>query len=222
MSRNGIAPSRSVQLAGSAVFGALAWLLAVPPFLRIQFPILPYLTFDFAEIPVMVSFLVFGPAAGVISSLVLWGTLSFVGTTGIFGATMKFVAVISSALGLWLGIAVSSRIAGRLGLRGILVSGLSFALVSRVLIMTVANYVALVIIFPDFLGYSASLLTKAGIVSSSSPLSGIAAVLLITSVYNVIHIFLSMVPSFFLATMPSAGNALRNMGGPWILRITRR
>ncbi|MBI2184545.1 MAG: hypothetical protein HYU39_06260 [Thaumarchaeota archaeon] len=214
--------NRTVQIAGAAVFGALAWLLAVPQFLRIPFFPLTYLTFDFAEIPVMFSFLVFGPMAGIISSLVLWATLSFVGTTGTFGATMKFVAVASSALGMWLGISLFSKILGKMGLRAALSSGLVFATISRVILMTIANYVALVVIFPDFLGFAVSLAEKTGLVASSSPFSGVVAVLLITGIYNVIHIFISLLPSFFLSTLPSAGVTARGIGEPWIYRISRR
>jgi len=213
---------RTLQIAGSAVFGALAWFLAVPLFLRIPFFPLTYLTFDFAEIPVMFAFLVFGPAAGAISSFVLWGTLSFVGSTGIFGATMKFVAVASSALGLWLGITLSQRIPRRTGLRGALLSGLGLALLLRVAAMTAANYVALVIVFPEFLGFAASLVTNTGLTGGPSPMASLLAILLFTGIYNVTHVFLSLLPSFFLSTVPSAASAFRSMGEPWIARISRR
>lgn len=212
-------PSRTGKIAGAAVFGAIAWFLAVPAFFKIPFYPLTYLTFDFAEIPVMFSFLVFGPAAGIISSFVLWGTLSFVGSTGTFGATMKFVAVISSAVGLWTGITLYSRAASKIGLKSALTFGLTFALLFRVAVMTVANYVALLIIFPDFLGFAASLLTKAGLINASSAFSGLIAILLITAVYNIFHTFLSLIPSFLLSTLPSSSAAFRNMGRPWIIRI---
>ena len=212
-------PTRTGKIAGAAIFGALAWFLAVPPIFKIPFPPLIYLTFDFAEIPVMFSFLVFGPAAGIISSLVLWGTLNFVGSTGTFGATMKFIAVASSAIGLWIGITLYSKITSRMGLKGALSAGFAFAMIARVAIMTVANYVALLIIAPDFLGFAVDLLSKAGIVNASSPVSGLVAILLITGIYNVIHTFLSLIPSFFLSTIPSASVAFRNMGKPWIIRI---
>ena len=214
-----VKPSKTAKIAGAAVFGALAWFLAVPEFFKIPFYPLTYLTFDFAEIPVMFSFLVFGPAAGIISSLVLWGTLNFVGSTGTFGATMKFIAIASSAVGLWIGITLCSRITSRMGLKGALSAGFAFAMIARVAIMTLANYVALSIIAPDFLGFAVDLLAKAGIVNASSALSGLVAILLITGIYNVIHTFLSLIPSFFLSTIPSLPVAFRNMGKPWIIRI---
>lgn len=214
-----VKPSRTGKIAGAAVFGALAWFLAVPAFFKIPFYPLTYLTFDFAEIPVMFSFLVFGPAAGIISSIVLWGTLNFVGSTGTFGATMKFIAVASSAFGLWVGVSLYSRISSRIAMRGALALGFFFSLVLRIAVMTVANYVALIIIFPDFMGFAVDLLSKAGFVNASSPFAGITAILLITGIYNAIHTALSLIPSFFLSTIPSSSIAFRNMGRPWITSI---
>ena len=213
-----VKPSKTAKIAGAAVFGALAWFLAVPEFFKIPFYPLTYLTFDFAEIPVMFSFLVFGPAAGIISSVVLWGTLNFVGSTGTFGATMKFIAVASAALGLWIGVSLYSKVSSKIALKGALASGFIFSLLLRVAIMTVANYVALTIVFPDFMGFAVDMLAKANIVDASSPFSGIVAILLITGVYNTIHTALSLIPSYFLSTIPSSSTALK-MGRPWITSI---
>ena len=211
-------PSKTGKIAGAAVFGALAWFLAVPGFFKIPFYPLTYLTFDFAEVPVMFSFLVFGPAAGIVSSVVLWGTLSFVGSTGILGATMKFVAVAASVLGLWIGVSLYSKVSSKVVLKGVLASGFIFSLLIRVAVMTVANYVVLTIVFPDFMGFAVDLLAKANIVEATSPFSGIMAILFITGVYNVIHTALSLIPSYFLSTIPSSSIALKT-GRPWITNI---
>ena len=210
--------AKTTKIAGATVFGALAWFLAVPEFFKIPFYPLTYLTFDFAEIPVMFSFLVFGPAAGIISSIVLWGTLDFVGSTGTFGATMKFIAVASSALGLWMGVSLYTRVSSRISLKRALFSGFFFSLLLRVVVMTVANYIALTVIFPDFMGFAVDLLAKASIVNPSSPFSGIIAILIMTGIYNVIHTALSLLPSYFLSTIPSSSVALK-MGRPWITSI---
>src|SRR5262245_20336052 len=108
------APTRRVSpmiaIAGAAVFGALAAMLTVVlgPALQPSFPILFYLKFDFAEVVDVIAFLVFGPIAGVLTAVVHGGILAIVpgGTGGPFGASLKFLAVLST----YAGISAASRL----------------------------------------------------------------------------------------------------------------
>ena len=66
----------------------LAALLALLP-LSFSYPIIPYLKFDIAEIPVVLAFFLLGPEAGLISSIVYWVILLLVGSYTPLGPTMK-------------------------------------------------------------------------------------------------------------------------------------
>ena len=138
----------SLVAATSAIFGALAAVLAVLP-LSFPFPLIPYLRFEVAEIPVVIAFLGFGPLPGIVSALTYWGVLTLVGEFTPIGPAMKFLAVASMLLGLWVGFKLSKN-SYRLGLT----LGFLFGSLLRVLAMTAANYVILLYLFPEFLDLS--------------------------------------------------------------------
>jgi len=81
----------SLLVAISTVFGALSAVLAMMP-LSFSFPLIPYLKFDIAEIPVVTAFLGFGPFPGFISALTYWLILNIFGEWAPIGPAMKFIA----------------------------------------------------------------------------------------------------------------------------------
>src|SRR5437667_482043 len=92
-------------LAGSATFGALASLitLAAPPALQPPFPILFYLKFDVAEVVDLSSFMIFGPTAGLLTALIhalILGSVGGSAGAGPFGASLKFLGVLTTYVGL--------------------------------------------------------------------------------------------------------------------------
>src|SRR5712692_1558618 len=180
--------SPTVIVAGAATFGALAAMLTIVlgPALQPSFPILLYLKFDFAEVVDVIAFLVFGPVAGHLTAIVHGDILAAApGGTGGFGASLKFLAVLTT----YAGISLASRL-GKQTLRRAGVSMVAFSVVTRVLLMTLVNYLfiiffAKVLFNQDYLSFAQFLLTSAGINLSGSQL--VTYVLGLTGVFNAIH-----------------------------------
>ncbi len=190
-----------VAVAGAGVFGALASMLTIVlgPAIQPSFPILFYLKFDFAEVVDIIAFFVFGPVAGVLTATVHLVILSFApGGTGPFGASLKFLAVLTTYAGLVL----ASRV-GRQSLRRAGLSMTTFSLVTRVLLMTVVNYVYIIVLAKvlfntDYAFFAQFVLSKAGINLTGSEL--VAYILGLTAVYNAIHAIFSVVVSLVVVS----------------------
>jgi len=101
----------TVSLAGAAIFAALAALLTLAK-AEIPFPLIPYLKIDFVEIPIVVAFFLFGPLAATISAVVHWLFLNVQGSNAPLGPMLKFLAVMSTLGGFWLGNEIYCRIKG--------------------------------------------------------------------------------------------------------------
>src|SRR6266851_3776139 len=152
--------SPTIAVAGAATFGALAAMLTIVlgPALQPSFPILLYLKFDFAEVVDVIAFLVFGPVAGLLTAIVHGSILAEVSGDAGFGASLKFSAVLST----YAGISLASRL-GKQTFRRSGLSMLGFSLITRVLLMTVVNYLfiiffAQVLFNQKYLSYSQYLL----------------------------------------------------------------
>src|SRR3989442_3641747 len=106
--------SRTTSLTGAAVFGALA---AVITFLiQIPYPVpgFTFLQIDLAEIVDVLAFLLFGPAVGLLTTLIHYLVLTFLPTASpIFGPLLKLFGVTSMLLGVWLGYGAYARILKR-------------------------------------------------------------------------------------------------------------
>lgn len=93
-------------LAGTAVLGALVVVFDYTmkySALKIRFPWLPFLKFDFTGIPIVLSFLLFGLMSGVTTSTVAF--LAILGRSGdVIGSSMKGLAELSTILGMALGL----------------------------------------------------------------------------------------------------------------------
>ncbi len=220
MSRTSLRPT--TVLAGSATFGALAALitLAAPPALQPPFPILFYLKFDVAEVVDLCSFMLFGPSAGLLTlgihALIL-GSVGGSAGFGPFGASLKFLGVLTTYLGL--------LIVSQFGKRRLAGTGLKMTLASlgtRVSLMTVVNYLyilffAQVVFGMDYLGYPQFLLSQAGINVTGAGL--IEYVLALTALYNAIHVVFSVLVSLVVVNtlLTRAPNLLQS--GAWITRL---
>lgn len=200
-------------LSSAAIFGALAAILAVLP-LSFPFPILPYLKFDLAELPVTIAFLLYGPIPGVISSLIYWIVLNFVGSFAPIGPAMKFASVISMVVGMWVGLVVLRRITSRRTL--MLVSAIAFGMILRVIVMSIFNYVVLLILFPFFLDFAAKSLSSSLGYSFSSQMEALIVSLIVTAIFNIIHVVVSVIPSFAIASSLSMRGVVARIGAPWI------
>ena len=146
--------SKTVSLAGAAVFGALAAIATIVgriyP-LRFPVPGFQFLQFDLAELIDVLAFLVFGPIVGFLTTGVHGAVLSISSSdVPLIGPFLKFTAVTSMLLGIWLGYRVYVRVLkARVGARAGFGLMTGLGLVTRVLIMTPINYLFLILFFTN-------------------------------------------------------------------------
>lgn len=140
--------TRTTPLAGAAVFGALAAILASVGQLPYLDPAFPFLRFDLTEILDVLAFLVFGPAVGLLTAFIHYLFLNFAPTFPIYGPLLKLFSVVSMILGMLLGYGVYSRVLRRAGGRpmgyAIMVAAGG---VVRAVVLTPINYVFLLFVF---------------------------------------------------------------------------
>lgn len=217
-------PARSLLVAVAAVFGGLSSVIAMLR-LSFPFPLLPYLRFDLAELPVVFSFLAFGPLLGLVTSVVYWLVLTVV-TTGEWlwpiGPFMKFLAVASMLAGLWLGSRTSTK-SKRYGLGLLLLRMGLLATIIRIIVMSVINYVILVVVVPESLIFVNYLLSTTLGLSLGSGLELILLVMVLTSIFNIAHTALSLVPSAIIVQrIERVGAFIRMAGNSWMGSLVRR
>ena len=131
----------SIRLTGTALLATLVivldYALKFSGF-KIPFPWMPTLKFDFTGIPIVLSLLMFGPASALTTSLV--ALVAILARSGdLIGATSKFAAEFSTAIGLFLGL----KIGGKLSKRYQFFSGTLSSILFRVVIMSVVNLLLL-------------------------------------------------------------------------------
>lgn len=200
-----IAQKMTVTLAGAAVFAALAAILALAK-AAVPFPLIPYLQIDFSEIPIYIAFFLFGPLAALISSVVQWIFLNVTGSDAPLGPAIKFVAVVSTLGGLWLGSAVYGRIKGKMGHQSLAILMMfGSGIVWRVAAMTVVNYAVLLYIGPiffgvDYLGFAKATLERSTGWQFGSEGMVLAYTLLFTAVYNIVNLLVAAIPAGLIAS----------------------
>jgi len=144
--------AKTVKIAGSAILSAITIILDYSmkfSGLKIPFPWLPLLKFDFTGVPIALSLFLYGLPSGAITSFIAF--LGIVLRSGDFvGASMKAIAEFSTVLG----IALFPRRSGKLGKVG------SFALgmILRVVVMTLASLVVFPVFYPQSYTIAAVLL----------------------------------------------------------------
>jgi riboflavin transporter FmnP len=133
-----------VLVAGTAVLGAVVAVLELSRFLRIPFPLLPFLKFDIIGIPMVIGYLSFGLLSGAATCFVSFAIISF---RNPFSGFMKCLAELSTIIGAYI-ILRSKRMNTSLKSKTFAVCS---SIISRVVIMAVAN----VLFFPLFGGLTA-------------------------------------------------------------------
>jgi riboflavin transporter FmnP len=124
---------KTTTLAGTATLSALVVILDYAlkySNLKIPFPLLPYLKFDFTGIPVVISALLFGLFPGILTSAVAFVAI-LTRSGDLIGSSMKGLAELSTILGMVTGFKLSGRLRT--------IGSVSIGLASRVLIMTIVN-----------------------------------------------------------------------------------
>lgn len=181
---------KSIIIANVVVFSSLAIMLTYLK-AEVPFPLLPYLKFDFAEIPVMVTLFLFGPIPSLVTSVIHWITLT-IARGVILGPLMKFLAVVPMIAGFWLGVSVYKKLrSGKTHKVAILsVAGSAVGIVARVLVTSITNVVIFLIVAPEYLSYAGYTLGLVGIVTTSV-FEVLLWALLLTGVFNTLHVPLS-------------------------------
>ena len=182
--------TRSIAL--SAIFSALAVMLTMIN-ITIPFPLLPYLQFDFSEIPVTMAFFIIGPQYAMLSTAIYWVVLT-IRAGDILGPAMKGAAVASMILGFW----IASRVTKGNTMKSLMTSGMIIGVLLRVIVMSVFNYAVLTVIAPFWLDYAAGIVAALGLPTTTTSQT-ILWVLLLTGLYNLLHTALSMIPSVFVS-----------------------
>jgi riboflavin transporter FmnP len=155
------------QLAIASLLGALSIISELtpgPPF-DIKFPLYDQVSWDLTGIPMMISLLLFGLTTGLYTTLVGCSVLMLRNPTG---GTFKLIAELATLFGY-------SILSKSVILRSIL------ATASRVLIMTVANYVLLQAFY-------------------RIPESYVVSLLPVLAVFNISQALINIVPSLMIAT----------------------
>ncbi|MCS7145452.1 MAG: hypothetical protein RMJ28_02990 [Nitrososphaerota archaeon] len=175
-------------VAGVAVLAALAYALSLMK-LHIRYPLLPFLSFDISEIPDVLAYLLFGFSGGLVAAFAHWIALNF-GTPfhQLVGPTMKLLAVLTTIIGL----EVASRIRGGL----LILNSVSLAVLMRTSIMAAATFLLYYYLFPNvYLPFSRRVLGGIGI-SVESDLTLAAVMVVFTSIFNILHVFLTVIPAY--------------------------
>jgi len=164
-------------LAGTALLAALVVVFDYAlkySNLKIIFPWLPYLKFDFTGIPIVLATLLFGLIPGVITSAV--ASIAILARSGdVLGSSMKGLAEFSTILGLAIGLKLFNRFK---------VAGSSIlGIVSRVFIMTIVN---ITLVYAVVLSIPSSLV--------NAPFLWI----LLVGIFNTIQGAISIIGGFFI------------------------
>jgi riboflavin transporter FmnP len=193
---------KSVLTAYIIIFSALAIVLTVNK-AEIPFPFLPYLKFDFAEIPVMIALLLGGFVPGLITEVIHWIGLSLA-RGWVLGPLMKFLAVIPMIAGFWLGIRIYRTIYSGKSI----VAALALAVLFRVVVCSITNIVLFLFIAPEYIEFAGYALKATGI-DVSSNFDILIWTLTLTGIFNALHVLLSSIVA--LALFKAAAVRLPNV-----------
>ena len=215
----------TVSVAGIAVFSALALILgAFSQGLGLNFPLIPYLQFDFGEVAIVLAFFIFGPVPATVSSFAEFAGLMVFGQQVPIGPVLKLFALLSTVFGLWAGMKIASRV-GAPGISKLVGSGALVAAISRALVLTFPNLYLL-----EFYYSPATIqgLVKY-VLQPSFALVGVQVtdanflvpILVFTAVFNVLQLSLVMAISYAVLRVPAMSQI--KIGGrvPWFATVLR-
>jgi riboflavin transporter FmnP len=221
----GLFARRSVSLTGAAVLGSFtAVTTVVSAGIQPVFPILPFLKFDPAEVFTVLAFLVFGPIPALITATVHWIFLTATAGTPL-GPAVKYAAVLSTLMGLWLGSTVYRRFSGRYHQLSVaLALILVLAALTRVAVLLVVNYFVFTYIGPVIFGFQYLQFGQQTLQNTLGLQFGgtwdvLMAMLFYTSIYNALHAVFSVVVPFVVFTPLSLKVPEIASGHPWISRF---
>ncbi|HYC11305.1 MAG TPA: ECF transporter S component [Nitrososphaerales archaeon] len=210
----------SVSVAGIAVFGALATLLAaVSQSLGLNFPLVPYLQFDLAEVAIIMAFFIFGPLPAVASSVVEFAALLVFGQNVPVGPVLKLFALLSTIGGMWVGSRISFRLRTPTLLKVVVVSAV-FGSIIRAVVMTIPNYYIIVFLYSlqGVEGLVKSAFASAGV--SLTDANALALILGFTALFNVAQLAIVIGLSYLVLRVPPVSNMKVGGRPPWFVSVT--
>ena len=206
--------SRTRIIAAAGLFGALSILLTtLSQALGLNFPVIPYLQFDFGEVAIILAFLFFGPVPAVFSAFVEFVTLMIIGQDVPVGPLFKIIAILSTIGGLWTGIAIAKRVSTEAKRGTILALSLVFGMIFRAAVMTVPNYLLVVGAFQGTVEYVTAGFRLLGISLTSS--NALQLILGFTAIFNCLQLLLVFVIAYFLMRTPQLKHLLRSNRMAW-------
>lgn len=197
----------SRTIAGMAVFGALAVVLTtISQALGLNFPLIPYLQFDLGEIAILLAFFIFGPIPALVSAFIEFVTLMAIGVNvAYFGPELKLIAILSSLLGVWVGLAVVRRmrnptVGKAMGFGAALGVGV------RAVAMTLPNYLIIIYLYTlsVIIDYVSSAFKLVGITLSAS--NALVLILGFTAVFNALQFALVSAATYVIVSLPQVRN----------------
>jgi riboflavin transporter FmnP len=134
---------KTSKLTGTAILAALVIVFDYTlkfSGLKIPFPWMPFLKFDFTGVPIVISFLLFGTSSSAITSTI--ACLGIVIRSGdLIGGVMKGIAEFSTVLGMALGLRLMGQF--KTGSRSTKVISVIHGVLLRILSMSVWNLIVL-------------------------------------------------------------------------------
>lgn len=212
----------AVSIAGIAVFSALATLLAaVSQVLGLNFPIVPYLQFDFGEIAIFIAFFIFGPVPALVSSCVEAVALEAFGQNLPYGPVLKLFALVSSIAGLWLGTVIAARTSNP-GLGKAMGWGAVVGSAVRAAVLTIPNYYLLIFVFglSPIVGYVKGGFALVGINLTDG--NALALILTFTAIFNVMQLAFASVLAYSVLRVPLFSNMKVGGRPPWFASVRSR
>jgi len=147
MANNNRTPE-TARLTGTAILAALVIVFDYAlkfSGLKIPFPWMPFLKFDFTGVPIVVAFLLFGPVSASTTSVV--ASLGIIARSGdIIGGAMKGIAELSTVVGIAAGLYLAERISPRREIK--MAGALVIGVVTRIIVMSIWN----LLVLPNFYG----------------------------------------------------------------------
>jgi riboflavin transporter FmnP len=150
--------------------------------------------------PVVVAFFSAGPLWGLILAVIYWAVLTLVGEWSPLGPVMKFLAVAPMLLGLWAGSTIHRRLLNsKWGIGGLFALSLPIAIVLRVIVTSLLNFIVLWWLFPFFLEIASTSIKATLGIDIPGREAALMWTLAFTAIFNIIHVFLSTIPSYTVA-----------------------
>jgi riboflavin transporter FmnP len=222
--RDGKGGMDSVSLGGIAIFGALAVVLTtLSHTLGLDFPIIPYLQFDFGEIAILLAFFIFGPIPGLAAAFIEFLTLMVLGQNAPIGPILKLISILASLGGIWAGMGLVSKTRNP-SFASAAALGTVIGVASRVLLLTAANYYLIVYFgggyaLSGLVPYLAGAFKLVGL--SLTTANGLGLILAFTAVFNALQLALVGAVSYFLVGLPQV-QATRAAGRTlWVVSYLR-